>query len=97
MASPLDIITTVQSIERRPDGTFVNVGISQGAVIPRRAQVLRARSRAMIAVGVVEVAGESASDIARAIINMEFGEIQRATEVVDKDFQNRVIRVKVNT
>jgi len=39
-----DLVTTVESVERRPDGThIVEVGLDQGVMVPREVQKLRGR------------------------------------------------------
>jgi len=95
-----DLVTTVESVERRPDGThIVEVGLDQGVMVPREVQKLRGRARALIATGFVEASTARASDIASAIKNLDFGEIKTNTEVMgtSKDeFGRTIIEVKVN-
>jgi len=96
-----DLVTTVESVERRPDGThIVEVGLDQGVMVPREVQKLRGRARALIATGLfVEASTARASDIASAIKNLDFGEIKTNTEVMgtSKDeFGRTIIEVKVN-
>jgi len=95
----LDVVTTVQSVERRPDGTHeVEVAISEGAMLPVSVQKLRARGRALLATGVGEAASSRVRDIGRAIENLSLDEIQRNTEVQSVTVSNRqrVVTVVVN-
>lgn len=80
----LDLVTTVESIERRPDGHRVEIGVYHDVMLPESIQEIRARARAMIAVGLVDVGEGMGRDIARAIKNMSFSEIDRATTVVSR-------------
>jgi len=95
----LDLVTTVESIERKPDGTHeVQIGIDEGAMLPVSVQKLRARGRALVATGMVEAATSRGRDIVRAIENLSIDEIQLNTEVLEVSTSNRrrVITVKVN-
>lgn len=95
-----DLVTTVESVERRPDGShIVEIGLDEGVLMPKEVQKLRGRARAMIATGLVEAASARGSDIAKAIRNLDFGEIDTNTEVLgtSKDeFDRTIIEVKVN-
>lgn len=96
-----DLVTTVESVERRPDGThIVEVGLDEeGVMVPRQVQKVRGRARALIATGFVEASTARASDIAKAIKNLDFGEIKTNTEVIgtsEDEFGRTIIEVKVN-
>lgn len=95
-----DLITTIESVERRPDGThIVGVGLEEQTILPKSVQKFRARGRAMIATGLVELAGARVSDVAQAIKELEIGKIKRNTEVLGSTVNDEgmeVIRVRVN-
>lgn len=89
------LVTTVEGVSKKPDHYQVDIGIdADQAMMPRQVQLMRARARAMIAVGLVNVAGEMPFDIDKAIMNLDFGEVQRATEIVDED--RYMVTVRVN-
>lgn len=96
MGFGFDLVTDVRSIERKPDGTYVEIELAKGAMVSRQVQVMRARARALIASGVVDVVGSTSRDIGKAIMNMDAGRIQRATEVVDGERRGDTVTVKVN-
>lgn len=80
----MDLVTTVESVSGRPDGTVVTIGLPDAGLMPDQVQVVRARGRAMIEAGVVNVAGQSSRQVAGAIRNLSFSQIQRTTEVLSK-------------
>lgn len=96
-----DLVTTVESVDRRDDDThIVEIGLDEGALMPREVQKLRGRGRAMVAAGLVDTASARGEDIADAIRNLDFGEIRRNTEIIDTsvdEFGRTIIKVKVNT
>ncbi len=61
----------------------------------RRVKVIRARARAMIATGIVEDVGNRSRDIAQAIRELDFDEINRSTEIVSGEHSTGVVTVKV--
>lgn len=61
----------------------------------RRVKVIRARARAMIATGIVEDVGNRSRDIAQAIRELDFDEIDRSTEIVSGEQSAGVVTVKV--
>lgn len=96
MGFGFDLITRVEDIEEQPDGWIVEIRVAEGALMPRKVQVSRARARAMVAVGLVEVTGERSRDIANAIKDLDFDEINRATTVIDGTAAGPVVTIKVN-
>jgi len=78
----MDLITTIEGVSNRPDGTVVTVGLPEDASLSGKILEMRGRARAMVEAGVVSVAGNSARQIVDAARNLSFAEIGRATEVV---------------
>lgn len=102
MGFGFDVITRVESIERRHDGHEVKVAVSKNAMMPLVVQKLRARGRAMVAVGLVDVGSEIPRDIADAITDLDTSKIQRSTEIVREhpelsDTGKYIIAVHVNS
>lgn len=75
MARP-NIKPEVQSFERRPDGTFVEVDVDCIEQIPQEFSELRARGTALVTDGV-------ATPPTKVLDNIEVGEVKRFTTVVD--------------
>lgn len=99
--SSLDLVTTVESVDRKEDETHVvEVLIEDNVMLPVAVQKVRARGRAMIATGAIEAAGARLRDIASAVTDLDFDTIDRNTEVIGTDDNpdrgRRLIRVKVN-
>lgn len=91
----MQLVTTIQSVERRPDGThLVEVLLDDDALIPRKVQVIRARGRAMVSVGVIDVATDLPADVARAIRELSLDRIKRRTEIIDDSGNIVTIRVQ---
>jgi len=70
-----DIISQVQSLERRPDTVEVEVAVT-GPVNLEASMAQRARARALIAAGILPTSIETVTDVA-------MGDIKRLTEVMD--------------
>lgn len=94
MGFGFDLVTRVDSVEENPNNWVVRVELARGAMMSRMILEMRARARAMIAVGLVQVAGERSRDVAEAIRNIDPDRIQRATEVVSSTDQ--IVTVRVN-
>ena len=99
-----DVISQVQSLERRPDKVIVEVAV-MGPIKLESTMRQRARARALLASGVLKTTYETVTDI-------PMGEINRLTEVtatrrggdvefdrvpvLDKLLQKKVFTVEVN-
>lgn len=95
MGFGFDAVTKVQSVERRPDGTLVELELWPGGPMPMQVKKVRARARAIIVVGAMDVAATTPREILNAIQNMSFGDIDRLTEVTSAS--GNMITVLVNT
>lgn len=94
MGFGFDLVTSVQNIEDKSGHYIVDVVMGKGPMM-RRIKVTRARARAMIATGVVENVGNRTRDIAQAIRELDFDEINRSTEIVSGEQSGDVVTVKV--
>lgn len=85
MGFGFDLVTKVRSVEQEEDQYMVEIELARGAMVARPIMLMRARARAMVAVGVIEVAGNTSRDIARAIRQMDLDTIRRATEILNRE------------
>lgn len=85
----------LESAERKPDGTFVaKFKLKDSAMVPELTQIARARGRAMVEAGVVDVSSKLARDIADAVTQLKFSEIDRRTEVINRTEDTVTVRVE---
>lgn len=95
MGFGFDLVTKVENIDDNGDHYIADIRIDQRANFTRRIKVLRARARAMITTGIIENVGNRSRDIARAIRELDFDEINRSTEIVSGEHSGDVVTVKV--
>ena len=96
MGFGFNLVTSVESIERRPDAYIVEIRLAEGALMSKGIQETRARARSLIATGVIENVGNTARDIGKAIRNTDFDQIERRTEIIDKSERGKVVLVRVD-
>lgn len=91
----MDLTQDVKGVSRNPDGTSdVTIDLADDALMPHDVQLLRARAKAMGAVGLIDVASRAGKDVTDALANLSLGDVERATEVVEDRNGEVVIRVK---
>jgi hypothetical protein len=87
--------TAVENVEEFDDYTVVAVRLKEGALIPMPALKMRARARAMVEAGIVDVAKGRVQELKEAIQNIDVDRIRKTTEV--QRYDGRVMYVRVNT
>lgn len=95
MGFGFDLVTTVHNIDEKNTHYIVDVELFKSAMMMRRLQLTRARARAMIATGIIENVGNRTRDIAQAIRELDFDEIDRSTEVVSGKESSDIVTIKV--